>query len=286
MIRYYTINGERVPAETASLKVTDIGLLRGYGIFDFFLAREGHPLFLDDYLNRFYTSADLVYLPVPFPREQLKAQIYDLLEANEMTDAGVKLVMTGGYSLDGYVPADPNLIVMIYPLPPNAWEVSTTGIKLMSVKFQREVPEVKTTNYTTGIRLLGEMRAVQAQDLLYIDGESVRESVRSNFFIVKEDGTVVTPAEKILKGITRKRVIEVAAELGKIEIRDVHVSELATAKEAFLTSSTKGVMAVTRIDDIVIGDGKPGPIGQALQQGFLDKVHAYLESVKLEALTH
>jgi branched-subunit amino acid aminotransferase/4-amino-4-deoxychorismate lyase len=286
MIRFYSINGEQVPAESASLKVSDIGILRGYGIFDFFLARDGHPLFLEDYLDRFYHSADLAFLPLPSTKEQLKAQIYELLAVNEVSDAGVKLVLTGGYSADGYLPGDPNLLILLSPLPPNAWEVSINGIKLMSHNFQRDLPEVKTTNYTTGIRLQGAMVSVEAQDILYIDGESVRESPRSNFFIVKEDGTVVTQSEKVLIGITRKQVLAIAQELGKVEVRDLQASELATAKEAFLTSSTKGVMAVTKIDDLVIGDGKPGPVGQALQQGFLRMVSTYLAEVKAEALTH
>lgn len=279
MIQYYFLNGALVSAETAAIKVSDIGLLRGYGIFDYCLARAGHPLFLADYLNRFYRSAELLYLEIPFSKAELRQQIYTLLAQNGVADAGVKLVLTGGYSPDGYTPTDPNLLVMLMPLPPNAWEVSANGIKLMTHSFQRELPEVKTTNYLTGIRLLGAMRAVEAQDLLYLDGDSVRESVRSNFFIVDRHGTIITPSEHILLGITRQRVMEVAASMGRLEVRDLKASELATAQEAFLTSSTKGVMAVTRIDDLIIGTGKPGPVAAQLQQGFLDKVQQYLEQV-------
>ena len=84
MIKYYNINGQQTPVENAYLHVSDLSILRGYGIFDYFLAREGHPLFLDDYLNRFYRSAAELYLEIPFDKATLRQHIYDLLAANEV----------------------------------------------------------------------------------------------------------------------------------------------------------------------------------------------------------
>ncbi len=154
MIKYYNINGQQTPVENAYLHVSDLSILRGYGIFDYFLAREGHPLFLDDYLNRFYRSAAELYLEIPFDKATLRQHIYDLLAANEVQEAGIRLVLTGGYSPDGYTPVSPNLLIMMYDLPTSAWEFSSQGIKIITHPFQRELPEVKTINYSTGIRML------------------------------------------------------------------------------------------------------------------------------------
>jgi branched-subunit amino acid aminotransferase/4-amino-4-deoxychorismate lyase len=277
MPKFYHINGQIIPIEQSVLHISDIGLLRGYGIFDYFLAREGHPLFLDDYLDRFYRSAELLDLEIPFSRPVFTQYLYDLLAANEMRDAGIRLLLTGGYSPDGYTPTDPNLAIMVYDLPANTWEFSPTGIKVITVPFQRDLPEVKTTNYAMGIRKLKEVKAANAQDLVYVDGEYLRESARSNFYLVNAEGHIVTTPEKILWGVTRKQILDLAHKNGiVVEEREVHISELATASEAFFTSTTKGAMSIRQVDEQVIGDGKPGPVTTRLQALFIERVKEYL----------
>jgi branched-subunit amino acid aminotransferase/4-amino-4-deoxychorismate lyase len=278
MIKYYNINGQQTPVENAYLHVSDLSILRGYGIFDYFLAREGHPLFLDDYLNRFYRSASELYLEIPFDKARLRQQIYALLAANEVQEAGIRLVLTGGYSPDGYTPVSPNLLIMMYDLPASAWEFSAEGIKIITHPFQRELPEVKTINYSTGIRMLKTIKERGASDLIYVDkGEWIRESARSNFFLVLNDDRIVTADEKILWGITRRQVIDAAREAGyTVEERPIHVSELAEAKEAFFTSTIKGVMAIGQIDEQVLGDGNIGKVTKVLQDLFVEKVKGYL----------
>ena len=278
MIKYYNINGQQTPVENAYLHVSDLSILRGYGIFDYFLAREGHPLFLDDYLNRFYRSAQELYLEIPFDKATLRQQIYALLAANEVQQAGIRLVLTGGYSPDGYTPVSPNLLIMVYDLPASAWEFSSEGIKIITHPFQRELPEVKTINYSTGIRMLKTVKERGASDLIYVDGgEWIRESARSNFFLVLKDDRIVTADEKILWGITRRQVIDAAREAGyTVEERPIHLSELTEAREAFFTSTIKGVMAIGQIDELVLGDGNIGKVTKVLQDLFVEKVKGYL----------
>lgn len=278
MIKFYNINGQQTPLENAYLHVSDLSILRGYGIFDYFLAKEGHPLFLDQYLDRFYRSAGELYLDIPFDKATMRQHIYALLEANEVKEAGIRLVLTGGYSPDGYTPTNPNLLIMMYDLPASAWEFSAQGIKIITHPFLRELPEVKTINYSTGIRMLKTVKERGATDLVYVEnGEWIRESARSNFFLVLPDDTIVTADEKILWGITRRQVIDAAREAGyKVEERPIHVSELAEAREAFFTSTIKGVMAIGQIDERVLGDGNIGKVTKALQGLFVEKVRGYL----------
>lgn len=283
MIKYYNINGQQTPVENAYLHVSDLSILRGYGIFDYFLAREGHPLFLDDYLNRFYRSAAELYLEIPFDKATLRQHIYALLAVNEAQEAGIRLVLTGGYSPDGYTPVSPNLLIMMYELPASAWEFSAQGIKIITHPFQRELPEVKTINYSTGIRMLKTIKERGASDLIYVDkGEWIRESARSNFFLVLNDDRIVTADEKILWGITRRQVIDAAREAGyTVEERPIHVSELAEAREAFFTSTIKGVMAIGQIDELVLGDGNIGKVTKVLQDLFVEKVKGYLATCQI-----
>lgn len=258
MEKHYYVNEQLVPAKEASLKVNDLAILRGFGIFDFFLVWDHVPLFIEDYLDRFYRSAELIHLEVPATRAALKARIHELIRMHGQSHAGIRLVMTGGYASDSYTPVQANLLVMHHDYKPFPESAYTDGIKLMTFEYQRDLPEVKTTNYAMGIRLIPQLKAAGATEPLYHSNGTIKEAVRSNFFIVQEDNTIVTADEEILFGITRKHLLAAAAPEFKIEKRLIKLEELWTAKEAFLTGSNKGVIPITRIDDHVYGDGKPG----------------------------
>lgn len=274
MIRYYCLNGKLSKVEETHLQVSDLSILRGFGIFDYFLVRDGQPLFLHDYLDRFYTSAERLGLSIPVDRSGLTRQIMELLEANGQTEAGIRLVLTGGYADDSYTPVESNLLVMQHTFKaPPAWQFER-GIRLMSYNHQRELPEIKSINYLTGIRLQPVMRAAGADYLLYHDQGVIRESDRSNFFALTEEGILVTPHEQILRGITRKQVLDLAPDIVRVEERTVHMDELPTFREAFLTSSTKGVMPVVQVDETVIGEGLPGEVTLRLGALFVERVNA------------
>lgn len=280
MIRYYNINGHLVPTEEAALKVNDLAILRGYGIFDYFLVREGVPMFLDDYVSRFFNSAQLMHLEIPFSASTLKDLIHELVETNGVPEAGIRLVLTGGYAEDGYTPINPNVLILEHPLPniPS----NDIGVKILAHDYQRELPEAKTINYLTGIRLAGEMKAKGAVEILYHHNGIIREAVRSNFFLITEDHHIITAASEVLRGITRKNVLTVAKNHFTVEERDVLLEELATAKEAFITSTIKGVLPVIQIGEQVIGDGKVGTVTRQLGTLLEEYAKAYIENVKVE----
>lgn len=282
MIQYYHINGSIVKAANAMLKVNDLAILRGYGVFDFFLVRSNVPMYVDDYVARFQRSAGLLHLELPISTSQLKEHIQELIQANGLQDAAIRLVLTGGYADDGYTPVEPNLLIMEHPMPAYKEEVMTHGVKVMLHEYMRELPEAKTINYLTGIRLAGNMKQQGAIEILYHDGEFVREGVRSNFFIVNQKGTLVTPKDQVLLGITRKNTVEIAKKHFTIEERDISPAELLNAKEVFLTSTTKGAMPVVQIDDQIIGDGKPGEQTLRMAKLLQENDKAYIESIKVE----
>lgn len=268
MQRYYNVNGAVTPAEEASLKVNDLAILRGYGIFDFFLVWEQVPLFLEDYLDRFYRSARLLHMEVPAERAELKRRIGELVSLNKEPYAGIRLVMTGGYTNDSYTPVAPNLIVMHHPYKPFADKAYDQGVKLMTYEYQRDLPEVKTTNYAMGIRLLPELKKVGAIEPLYHSEGTIKEAVRSNFYIIDQQNKIITADEDILMGITRKHVLQSVEGTIEVERRPIQLAEVWKAKEAFLTGSNKGVIPVTRLDDHTFGNGEPGAITQKVKELF------------------
>jgi branched-subunit amino acid aminotransferase/4-amino-4-deoxychorismate lyase len=265
MATYCSFNGQILRQEEASLQLTDLAVLRGYGIFDYFLFTAGRPQLENQYLDRFYASAQQLHLEVPLARADMSSHLRELIAANQAERGAIRLVLTGGYSPDGYAPGDPNLIVLLHPYPQLPAHYFSEGAGLITHPHQREWPEIKSINYLTGIKLLPQIRAAGALEVLYHADGKLLESVRSNIFLVNAQGELVTPASGILYGITRRAVLDLAQGLLPIFEREVRLEELFQAREAFITGTNKSVMPVTQVDGRPIGDGKVGPWAQRLR---------------------
>ncbi len=244
MKEFCYLNGDILPLEKAHLHITDLSILRGYGVFDFFRAIDGKPLYLEDHLTRFENSATMLHLPTP-SREHLREHILKIIELNEQPLLGVKLVLTGGYSPDGYEIALPNLFMLAKPF---TFKPANCKVKLMTVNHQREMPEAKTINYLVPISTLPKQRATGADDVLYHQNGYISESSRSNVFIVKNE-KIITPKDNILHGITRKHILEVAKTVFEVEERPVSLTELWDADEVFISASTRRIHNVQKIDN-------------------------------------
>lgn len=269
-----------LPLQDAYLHVSDLAIQRGYGIFDFFKVQNNQPLFLEDYLNRFYESARMMELQVPVSREELKAIISELIEVNNLSVSGMKMILTGGYSPNGYDPVEPNLIMIQQPLVLPGQELVEKGVRIITHNYVREIPPAKTINYSIGIRLINQIKQSGADDVLYHLNGVVTEFPRCNFFIVKQDDTIVTPSDNVLLGVTRKNVLELAGKKYKAETGVVTLEDIAQAKEAFLTSTTKRILPVVQVDGSLIGDGKPGPVTLGLLEDLIALEEEHL-AVKL-----
>jgi len=251
MISY--INGQFVAANTAVIPVSDLGLQRGYGVFDFLRVKENHPLFLDAHIDRLYRSLDLMRLSLSYSKDQLKAVIYELIHRNKMEHSGIRITVTGGASPDGYTPVEPHIIIVQQPIVSPPDELSSGAYKLVTHAFRRQMPEVKTTDYLMAIWLQPWIKEQGANDVLYQWEGAVTECPRANFFVITQNNTLITPAEGMLKGITRANILSVAKEMMAVEERVVTLEDLRNAKKAFISSSTKRIIPVTAVDDVVLG---------------------------------
>jgi D-alanine transaminase/branched-chain amino acid aminotransferase len=257
---YSFFNNEFLPAEKAHIHVSDLATQRGYGIFDFFKVVNGRLLFIEDYLDRFYRSAELMRLPVPIVRQELKRSIGELIEKNGVENAGIKMILTGGYSPDGYEIGTPNLIITQHALSMPTQSVIEIGLKVITHEYVRDIPTVKTINYLMGIWLQQKIKEHRAADVLYHINGLVSEFPRCNVFIVQNDNEVITPASRVLCGITRKNILNFSGKNYRVTEKDFSLDELLNAKEVFLTSTTKRVLPVVQVNEVVIGTGKPGSV--------------------------
>lgn len=261
----FILNDQVIDQDKAMVHVSDLALLRGYGVFDFFRCVGLKPLYFHDHVERFFKSADALRLKSPVGRNRLKSMILEIIEENNIQNSGIRMVLTGGASDTGYSIGNPTLFVINEPINPLPIDHFEKGIKLITHEYLRDLPEVKSINYLVGVYKLPEIKEKGALDLLFHSDGKISEVTRSNFFIVNQKNQLVTAGEGVLKGINRKHVISMAKERFTVVERDLYLKELKTAKEAFITGTTKKVMPVSQIDDLVIGDGKPGTITSILQ---------------------
>lgn len=263
------VNNEFIEEEKASLGITDLSIQRGYGVFDFFRTNNHIPLFIDDYLDRFFKSARTLRLQPRHSREEIKNIISEMIRQNKTPDSGFKMILTGGYSVDGYSLLSSNFIITQQPVQLPGIENFEKGLKIILHEYLRDLPATKSINYLMAVYLQDKIRQHKADDVLYYNNDCILEFPRSNVFIVTKDQTVVTPSKNVLHGITRMKVLELARKKYTVEERSITVDELKNAAEVFLTSTTKPILPVLTIDDKIFGNGKPGEITTSLQQAFL-----------------
>jgi branched-chain amino acid aminotransferase len=270
---WWYIGGLWVHPGDATISINDIAVLRGYSVFESLRTYNRRPFQLDEHLTRLYRSAELIEMTIPWPREYITDVIRDIIARNVYKHASIRLFITGGISEDGILPSDPpTLIVMIAQLGERNMERFARGCELITTKLQRISPEAKTANYISAVRALKEAVRRNAADALFVNERGqVLEATRSNFFIFRGD-TLITPHKGILIGVTRNVVLELARGRFAVDERPILLEELALADEAFMTSSSKEITPVVQIDNLVIGDGKPGPRTYELEQRFIEMV--------------
>lgn len=266
---YLYLNGDILPADSACISPYDIGLLRGFAVFDLLRTVHGRPFLLGEHLKRLRESAAHIGLKVPRTDADIEAIIDELLERNGHKEATVRLVLTGGISPDGmhFDAATPTFFILTQDLhlPPDA--LYSEGGKLVSHLHRREAPLAKTTNYLTMIQHRALTEAAGAMDLLYHDGEHIFEAASASVYFVRGT-TILAPRDSVLWGTIGSYVLELARERYDVLFTDVTLADAFSADEVFLTSTTRAVVPITQIDDTVIGDGSPGRITRDLMAAY------------------
>jgi len=270
---WWYINGQWVHPDNATISINDVGVLRGYSVFESLRTYDRRTFHLDQHMIRLFRSARLIDMDIPWSAQYIAEIVRDVIARNTYQHAAIRLLVTGGESEDGILPSGiPTLAVLITPLKERDMEQFAAGCKLITTKLQRNAPEAKTANYIAAVRSLKEAVRRGATDALFVnERDHVLEATRSNFFIFRGN-TLITPHRGILLGITRNVVLELARGKFPIEERPILLDELALADEAFITSSSKEITPVIQIDDRIIGDGKPGQRTYQLEQIFIEMV--------------
>jgi len=271
--RWAILDGQRVPHEGATVHVSDLGLRRGFAVFEMFRVEQGVPLFLEAHLARLARSAHAIGLPLPRDIDALSTDVHALVEGNAADVTAMQILLTGGPSSDGVTFRQPSCVVTSMQLPPRP--TAPAAATLLTHRHTRELPEAKSTNYLTFMRLAAAMRAAGAIDVLYHDGVHVTECARSALAVVLGD-TLVTRREGVLESVSMTNLLDLARQRMPVEERSITLGELHAADEVLTTGAVRGVVPITAIDARPVGDGSVGPHAFALFTAFAAHVDDYV----------
>jgi branched-chain amino acid aminotransferase len=281
------VNGRVFDQEHAVVSVFDHGFLYGEGVYETLRTFNGEPFLFDRHMQRLRNSAGMLRLSVPLADEDLKRRCRDTMDAAGLgggadSEAYIRILLTRGIGELSYDPGAcpvPSVVVIVKPQvdpPPEAYE---KGITLAVVDVVRNHPGsvnplIKSNNLLNNALAMQEAaRRGAFEGIMRNFRGELAECTTSNLFLVS-GGVALTPplTSGLLPGITRAFLFEVGADVG-IVVRETVLrdDDLLKADEVFITSTTRGVVPATRIDDRVVGSGAPGPVTRALRRAYEQK---------------
>jgi branched-chain amino acid aminotransferase len=276
------LNGDLIPSSQAKLSPFDHGFLYGYGLFETMRAYGGSIFRLDRHLARLHHAAGTLGIASVLTTFNLKRACYDVLKANNLAEARLRLTVSAG---EGDITPNPDtcsgitvfiVVRKLVPLPPESYERGYAAV-LSSWRRNSQSPlsRLKSTCYLENVLALQEAVSAGADEAVLLNERGlVAEGSSTNIFLAGSE-MLVTPSTEsgALPGITREAVLELAQSMGIMPVvRQIELGELLRADEAFLTNSILEIMPLTRLDDKPIGPGKPGPVTQQLMSSYQELV--------------
>lgn len=272
-------NGDLIPPSMATLSVLGETLYGAWGVYESIQLCNGVAFHLDDHLQRLLDSAKQIDLPLAGNLEQHRNWLQALLKAEAaetgqpIQQATIRLFAVGPEEDTG-----PRSFLWLIPFRPPAPTLYTQGVGAVTYVGERTLPNTKSLN--TLVNTLARHKANQMgeHEGLLVDRQgNLREGASSNFYGVMAGKIVVPPACDILEGVTLHIVLRLAAEAGiDVERRPLPLAERAHWQEAFLTSTSRHVLPLVRLDGHPIGEGTPGPITQEIHRRFEDYFHRFI----------
>lgn len=265
------INGKLVPEGDARISPFDRGFLLGDGVFETMRAYGGACFALEEHLARLAASCALMRLAVP---EGLPAIIDDVLQANGLSDAAVRITVTRGPGGRGASPSGagpPTLVVHALPIVerPEAWG---RGLRLATTRrHHAALPGAKTVDYAANVVARIEAEEASADEALFVDAAGrIIEATQANVFALFGRELVTPPLESgCLPGVTRAALLRLAPSLGLTPSeRALRLEDLLLADEAMLSASVLEVAPVVSLDGAAIGTGGPGGVARALHDAY------------------
>jgi branched-chain amino acid aminotransferase len=279
------LNDGIVDSTQAQISSADAGFLYGAGLFETMRAANGVVFALDDHLDRLFASAEKLKINLRGDRTFVADAIYQVLNANELKEARIRLTATSGAI--NAEKAEPTLLVTAVNFEPYPKEYYDKGIIAILNSYRQNPADIltghKTTSYFSRISALAVAHQKRAAEAIWftVDGR-LAEACISNVFLAK-DSVLLTPSLKsgILPGIARKTVLELAGENSiKAEEKELTIDDLLGADEIFITNVIMQVMPVVAVESHNVGNSKPGEITKKITALYTEYFNQYCSGSK------
>lgn len=278
MSRTVYVNGAWLPEEEAKVSVFDRGFLMSDAIYEVTCVLDGKLVEYSGHAARLQRSARELGMTVPLDDAALLAAHREIVSRNALDQGMIYLQLTrGAADRDfAYPPPDTKPTLVMFTQAKNVLEnrAAETGIAvalLPDLRWGRR--DIKTIQLLYPSMAKMEAKSRGADDAWLVEDEYVTEGTAATAHIVTADGVLVTRglSHALLPGITRASALDLATKHGvRVEERPFTPQEAKAAREAFITSATNFVVPVVRIDDAVIGTGKPGALTRDLRRLYVD----------------
>ena len=273
------INGQYLPLSKVSISPLDRGFLFGDGIYEVIPAFGQSLLELDAHLDRLASCLDAVQIPLPHSKRQWRDILQTLVNRCEGIDKKVYLQVTRGVQAERsheFNGAEtPTVFAMCSPMKAVSEDDIQRGVRVCSADDYRwKNCHLKTLSLLPNVLLKHTASQQQCAEAILLRDGRITEGSSSNVFLVNS-GCVYTPPNSadILPGITRQVIGSLVRQLGlKLIEEEVFFSMIYSASELWITSSTRGVLAVSAVDDVTIGSGQPGPIWRQVYQAYEEMI--------------
>ena len=278
------LNGQYMPIDEARISVLDRGFIFGDGVYEVIPVYSGKAFRLAEHLRRLQHSLDGIRLPNPYSDDKWTGIINELITRNPGEDQYLYLHITRGAAKRDHAfpnpPVKPTVFLMSSPLPTPPAALLQSGVGAVTAQDNRWLRcDIKSIALLPNV-LLRQMAvdAGCAETILIRDNDFMTEGAASNIFVVKSGKLFAPPKDHLmLPGITYDVILEIASAHGiPHEVRKIAVAEVHAADELLLTSSTKEVLAITRLDGKPVGTGQPGPM--------FAKLHALYQDFKRDVM--
>ncbi len=273
------LNGKLVDAGKASVSVSDSGLLYGAGLFETMRTRAGRVFALKDHLDRLFFSAKTLSIDIGCDKEYITDAIYEVLRANDLKDARMRLTVTGGPMSQPAEERKSTLLITAAKLAAYPPQYYRKGVMVLLCPYRQNPNDPmcghKVTSYfprMIALKFAHEKGAAEA--LWFTTDNRLAEGCISNVFLVRDSALYTPPiSTPVLAGVARKAVCRIAVD-NSIELveKDLFIDDVLSADEVLLTNVIMQVMPVNGVEKHTVGEGKVGPMAKKLKKSFDEMV--------------
>jgi len=240
--KYFSKNGEILPAEEAVIPLSNIEYQYGFGVYENIRVNDGVPYFLKDHIERLLESARIIGLEHTFDESSLQKSVNELIKKNRAGTYNLKILLIGGM--------EPVLFILaLNPLFLDK-KLYKEGASFITYEYERLYPNAKTLNMLQSYLAYKKAQDAGAYDALLVNSKGcITEGTRINFFCIKDRTLISAPEDEILLGVTRKAVLQVAKDKGfALEEKEILLSTILEGDGAFITSTSSKILPVRSID--------------------------------------